>query len=488
MKPTYLRASFLLAVIAGLNAQIFAQEPRSVPIEYLRPMKNSVSVGVRMVGGAKVKFGGNLGGDLRQYVSLPHPNDSQYSVPVPIKEIPLSADAVTGNSDYFSQVYASMMRTGGYISVFDNGSISVDAATGNTSVRPDEPADRTRPDAQMQPGTGKQYMGEVVRNGITMLQYDEYSLDTAGNTIPDPYTGQPIKTTKYYVPYDEGSSRAWTINSREHQYDDTTNPGSPTVTFGRYWSEARDNTLNVADSGNAGVEFTGERIVQRFKRFEWGVAAAMGISEFNAKTRRAITVNLRGFEYQYTLNRPLPDAATGGPTFSDDEMEETTVVIGDRHDAYDETTDTLENNFQGGGTEVNSTAEVNGYWQVRGVYYTFRAGPFIRVPLTRKFSVSASAGYMGAYVGSKFRYEETMRLDNVTAAYTTGDVVKNNQQYVSGCYADLNVEWWVSTRTGFYAGAAYEKMGDYKQVHDGRRAEVKMDGGTGLRFGIITRF
>jgi hypothetical protein len=230
------------------------------------------------------------------------------------------------------------------------------------------------------------------------------------------------------------------------------------------------------------VEFKFERIVQRFKRFEWGLAATAGISEFNAKTRRGITVNLRGYEYTYKLNRELPAGSTGGPTFSDDETEETTAVINDRYEGYDE------NDPSAGRTEVNRPVDVNGYWQVRGVYYLYRVGPFIRMPLTRRFSISASAGYMGAYVGSKFRYEETMTIPEVSAAYATGDVVKNNQHYISGYYGDLNVEWWLSTRTGFYVGAAYEKMGDYTQIHDGRRADVKMDGGAGFRFGIITRF
>jgi hypothetical protein len=499
MKPTYLRASLLLAVFAGLGVQISAQDPRPVPIEYLRPMKNSVSIGVRAVGGAKVRFSGNLGGGLQQYTNLPRLDYDEYTASVPIKDLPISVNSVTGESSYYLQTITAMMIKGDYTAIFDNGSISVDGRTNTSGGRPQG---RDTPDSQMlvENDQGTWYKGIVgVDPGLPadgihdgMALYEIYTL-SGGNTIPDPYTGEPVKTTKYYLPYSADHSRNWTIGSREQQYHHDPDAGGPAqVTFGRYWTEAAGNTIELEDGNNPGVEFTFERIVQRFKRFEWGLAATAGISEFNAKTRRGITINLRGYEYTYDLTRPLPDdGSTGGPTFSADETEETTAAIGINHNAYDENDADL---TRAGGKPVanadgtDRTETVNGYWQVRGVYYLFRAGPFIRVPLTRRFSVSASAGYMGAYAGSKFRYEETMTIPEVSAAYTTGDVVKNNQHYISGFYGDLNIEWWLSTRTGFYAGAAYEKMGDYTQIHDGRRADVKMDGGAGFRFGVITRF
>ncbi|OAM87722.1 hypothetical protein AW736_20870 [Termitidicoccus mucosus] len=468
-------------MFAGLSVQIFAQDPRPVPIEYLRPMKNSVSIGVRAVGGAKVKFSGNLGGGLRQLSQLTTDGQS------------FGTGFFGGNGD-LPVVLPESVVLGGYsypldqISVFDNGSILRDSS-GAASPRPADPADPNVADTQMRnDGSGSWYRGKVSNPSdphYGMLQYDIYTLDSSGNTIPDAHTGQPVKTTKYYLPYDANYSRNWSINSREHQYNAADNQ----VTYGRYWTESAGNEIELEDGSNPGVEFKFERIVQRFKRFEWGLAATAGISEFNAKTRRGITVNLRGYEYTYNLSRPLPDdGSTGGPTYSADETEETTAAIGIKPNGYDEDTDKPENNYQAGGTAVDRTVDVNGYWQVKGVYYLYRVGPFIRIPITRQFSISASAGYMGAYVGSKFRYEETMTIPEVSAAYTTGDVVKNNQRYVSGYYGDLNIEWWLSTRTGFYVGAAYEKLGDYTQIHDERRVDVKMDGGAGFRFGIITRF
>ncbi|MDR0353970.1 MAG: hypothetical protein LBI02_11735 [Opitutaceae bacterium] len=500
MKSTYLRASLLLAMFAGLSVQSFAQDIRPVPIEYLRPMKNSVSIGVRAVGGARVKFSGNLGGGLRQHVNLPHLDYDQYSIPIPINELPVATDSVTGNSPALLQIYTAMMIKAGYTAIFDNGSIMMDSPDNTAGGRPPS---RDTPDTQMMIDNSTQgswYKGIVgVTPGLTtgdprhdgMAMYEIYPLSN-GNTIPDPYTGDPLKTTKYYLPYDANRSRNWSLNSRDqYTYVAGTGPGTDTgqVTFGRYWTEAAGNEIELEDGNNPGVEFRFERILQRFKRFEWGLAATAGISEFNAKTRQGIQVRLRGNEYTYNLSRPLPDdGSTGGPTFTADETEETTAAIGIHHDNYNEATDTFDHNYQAGGTPVDRMADVHGYWQMRGVYYLYRAGPFIRVPLTRKLSLSASAGYMGAYVGSKFRYEETMRIPEVTAAYTTGDTVKTNQRYVSGYYGDLNLEWWLSTRTGFYAGAAYEKMGDYTQIHAERRADVKMDGGAGFRFGIITRF
>jgi hypothetical protein len=143
------------------------------------------------------------------------------------------------------------------------------------------------------------------------------------------------------------------------------------------------------------------------------------------------------------------------------------------------------------------TGTANGFWQVKGVYYVLRVGPMARIPIGRRFSAYLSAGYMAGYIGSKFRYEENIALPGNTGTISTKQYnqntgvvedTKENQRYLGGYYADFNFEWWLTTRTGFYAGASYERLNSYTQTFHERKAHVKMDTGLGLRFGIITRF
>ena len=151
---------------------------------------------------------------------------------------------------------------------------------------------------------------------------------------------------------------------------------------------------------------------------------------------------------------------------------------------------------------------IDGYWQVKGVYYLFRIGPMIRVPIGKNFSASVSAGYIAAWAGSKMRFSETLVIPGITTkamavqdprtpyvsttsgiqANMVSDVSKYNQKFLQGMYVDANFEWWISTRTGFYAGLVFEKLSSYSQQYAGRVATIKMDDGIGFHFGIITRF
>ena len=61
-------------------------------------------------------------------------------------------------------------------------------------------------------------------------------------------------------------------------------------------------------------------------------------------------------------------------------------------------------------------------------------------------------------------------------------------KFTFGGYVGLDAEYWVSDKTGFYAGIAYENLGSYKHTYRGRVAEIGSGSGTSYRVGIITRF
>lgn len=467
MKSTLSRI-FVLAVIASACTLARAQGgSASTPIEYLRPMKNSFSVGVRMIGGANVTFSGNLGVTPYSAAEWKNANPNNYR----------------------------------------NGTVSADSADDTSSGRP-----------VYDPATA--YLGTAAPGGVEGRFYtvlvdgnNDKILDIHGNTI---ITGD-------YLAYNETRTRNWSYTSQS-QLDAM--PGY--VGMSNYASEAAGVTAKASDSRAPGLELTMSRVLQRFKRFEWGVTFGIGVAEFNAKTRQRVSVKLNSLTDYYEIystgtdGRGTPtqgvSTITSGTTTFPSFVTSGTDMTGNENLVYEyqdgngetitsygkwETTTPISTKpAEGEGyTDVEGSTEgyADGFWQVKGVYYVMRIGPMVRIPIGRKFSLYMSGGYLGAYVGTKFRYDENVISPegmSMSTAYTSYDVYgntttinsKNNQQFRGGYYFDANFEWWATTRTGFFGGIGYERLGSYTQTLHGRTATVKMDNGLGWRFGIITRF
>ena len=488
---------FLLSL--GLSSLALASNS-TVPIEYLRPMKNSVSIGVRVIGGANVTFGGpGLG-----VIYGTNMNDMY------------DPDNGVTNRDFFITNY-------GYVP-YDNGTVHYQDSADATSTSPSRPSQTgipANPDGRWQ--TSITITSTVTGATAVVTNGDYLAYDTTGNT-----------------------TRNWSASSA-NQVGTNDADGSNYVDMSTYASDGVQpgQTAHAKSSARPGIELQFGHVIQRFKHFEWGVNFTFGISEFNAKNRQTLQASAIKYTDRYQVLQYVEDPdnsgsfttapgvlATGtdgnpvstGPSFADlpytDADGNVTTTDADGN--------TIPLVFSGGyentsplgiggdyapyavndGAPVtddagNPIGQISGYWQVKGVYYLFRLGPMIRVPIGRQFSASLSAGYIAAWVGSKMRFQEQLIIPGVTFSspkyytlydYSTGsavaitDISKNNQKYLSGAYVDLNFEWWVSTRTGFYVGAVYEKLSNYKQQAYGRVASVKMDDGVGLHFGIMTRF
>ncbi|MDF9834364.1 hypothetical protein M2103_002612 [Ereboglobus sp. PH5-5] len=483
MKPTLPR-TLVFALFVGTGLLVHAQDKTPVtPVEYLRPMKNSFSIGVRMIGGAKVTFGGNLG-----------------ATPFAV-----SRDRV---------------NAGGY----NNGTISADDKDAANGDRPAY-SDNTCVKWNSIPG------------GVEGRYYT-IILDSDGEAVRD--ANGDVVITGNYVYYNKDDTnwnhytRNWSYSGDSGQLrDNPDNSNYQQIGMSAFSSRGSTDTVTAEDRRNPGVELSMGRVIQRFKHFEWGIGVSFAVSEFNAKTRQSVNVKLdyiTDWYDIYTTGDKFDGTPTKGklkthndassfpnifvPTESDDEYQDLKYTYTDSNGSevsgYTalETTNPIGNTIAAteqsdlsdpdGDKLMDGTAD--GYWQVKGVYYMLRLGPMVRIPIGKRFSAYLSGGYMAAYVGSKFRYEENVNVpygsSSISTAYTetyangyshTIDT-KNNQKYLGGFYFDANLEWWTSTRTGFYAGVAYERLNSYKQDLHGRNANIKMDNGLGFRFGIITRF
>ncbi len=284
-----------------------------------------------------------------------------------------------------------------------------------------------------------------------------------------------------YLSYTPGRTRAWGYANAGQ----VTSDGRVGMSL---FSATSDGATAEADGDAAGgVELGLARRMGRFAngRVEWGIGGSIGLTDINSKARGAITATLKTLTDFYSLNGlAAPAAPYSGPSFTDlldsggnlvsSGGLETTTPIGDTPVARTE-------------TSVVGGAEIDGYWQIKGAYYLIRVGPQLRARLTDRLAINVSAGFAGAYVGTTYRVEEVLRTPNPDISITSNEE-RDQSEFSTGFYGELSAEFWMTPRTGLFAGATYHTLGTYEQSLSGRVANIDLGKGAGFRFGLITRF
>ncbi len=453
----------LTSVTLGVCASGYAQEP--VPIEFYRPLKNSVSVGVRMIGGnAKVGFS-NLG-------NFPAPTDS---------------------------------RTTGF---YDNGSWTADA----------QRDDESRADGYYGPGgtgkvddadtdpatTTKTYSTRTMLNGTGRYQIVDYVEFTHSTDSTKNYTTSKIRGE--YANHRADHTRSWSYNSTNQLGTDA---NGTYVDLSNYSTTGSGKAQAESDK-STGVELQFSHIIKRYKRFEWGLNFSAAAATINAKTRSQVTVRLNKQTDRYYIDstdsygQPVdvsdfPFAWYGSA--QDNILSDTlqTIVSGAATATdYAYTIEKYKYLNYANPTELGTidagAINVDGFWQIKGAYYMLRVGPMVRFPIAKNWTVSVSAGAAGAYVGTRFVVDEYITLDDVAGnpiRFQTAFLKQNTteeKRFIPGYYGDVNIERWLTVRTGVYVGYGYEKLGDFSQTIGGRKADIDLGTSSGFRFGIITRF
>jgi len=284
--------------------------------------------------------------------------------------------------------------------------------------------------------------------------------------------------------YTPGFSRVWSYESA----DQITADGR--VALSNY-SAVSDGGTAMEDTGpSGGVEFALTRSFGNVaKRTVWGVTAGVALNNINNKTSGSVLSSLKVATDFYNLmnGQTAPAAPFTGPSADDyvtsegdtitDGME-TTVPIGSVP------VESKENTIVGGAT-------VNGNWQIKGAYMLVRVGPSVRAQITSRLGVSASIGIAGAYAGSTYTAFESFTLPTEDAeVVSTTDSLEQNKtaKFLSGYYADFNLEWAATERTGLFGGVTAQQLGDYEQTLNGRTAQIDLGNSVGIRGGVSIRF
>jgi hypothetical protein len=438
-----LAALTLITLPALLPAQTESSSSEEVRLEKLMTdsaqwyvPRSKVSIGFKVLGnGGKVQFG-NLG-----HV------DFDLAAAAPFTDGPVNRD-------------------------YDNGSVHTDAPRLN-----EQNADGTQAST---PG-GRYPVFTTVTNNV---------LDADGNPVLNPDgTNQTVDVTTQtgdFLAYTPGLTRNWTYATASQLTPDGR------VAMSTYSASSDGAGFSKEVGATAGVDFQFVYTLSKpASRLQWGVETGISLNGINAKSVGSVTATLHARTDYYSLNGAAAPAAPYNSSqafvdFLDADGNvvgasglETTVPLADTPDGPTQVTDTV------GGTTIN------GNWQIKGAYYMLRLGPSVRTQLTSRLNVSASAGLAGAYAGTTYSVAETFQVPDVEGAVVGGAVgtqESTETKFLSGYYADLNLEWLANERTGLFTGFTAQKFGGYDQAVAGRTARIDIGSSVGLRGGISIKF
>lgn len=340
---------------------------------------------------------------------------------------------------------------------YANGSVGVDSLR---EAEKDANGNQTSP-------PGGRY---TVRGGV---------LDANGNPVLDSNGNVVTQAIGDYLGYRPGTTRIWSyVNASQA----TSNPGF--IAMNDYSSEASGAGVDADAGPGPGFEFTYVRKLGTFGgKIELGLLFGMGMTDINGKTSGEVKATLKTLTDLYSLGgQAAPAAPFVGPSYANftaangtifGSSLETTVPLGAQPVSRTNT------------TTLNG-ASVTGTWQIRGAYFLFRAGPVLRVPISRRVAINASAGFAGAYIGTTYRIDESLNVPGVLPIRIEGE--QNYKKFMAGAYAEINAEWLITERTGVFAGVTAETLDKYEQTLSGRTAAVSIGSNAGLRLGITTRF
>src|SRR5262249_14664557 len=141
-------------------------------------------------------------------------------------------------------------------------------------------------------------------------------------------------------------------------------------------------------------------------------------------------------------------------------------------------------------TTVVDTTNVTDHFNLKGAYFTLRFGPTLIIPLTEDLNASLSFGAAMVYAGTTYTVDQDFQPD--TGPEITSTVSTTRSYVMPGYFANADMEYWLTKRTGLYVGAAYQGSGSYTQKIHTDSADysttVDLKDEQGVHLGVDVKF
>lgn len=285
--------------------------------------------------------------------------------------------------------------------------------------------------------------------------------------------GNPVRITP------DGKTNSWNFLSDLQALPDGT------IAMHSYAGAIQDSGAKSKDADRTyGIEVMVRRDIGKITtRFSWDLGAGLSIGDINTKLSSSETATITTTTDRYSLfGEPAPTAPYAAPssgTVTNPDgtttVVDTTVLLGT--DPLTRTTSTSS------GTATNN-------WNLKGAYFTLRAGPSLIVPISEHFRASFSAGAALVYAGTTYSVQQNFQPE--TGSEISSTVESTYSKLLPGYYADASMEYWLTERAGFYVGAIFQSSGDYEQSIATESANystrVDLSSLQGFRMGMNIRF
>lgn len=294
----------------------------------------------------------------------------------------------------------------------------------------------------------------------------------------------------------DGKTNTWSYSSSLQQRD------NGRIAMHSYTAEVLANTSRKADGTNAyGVELTSSRDMGKLStKFQWNLVAGVSLNDIKSKMQSSELARIKTITDLYSLDgAAFPDAPYSAPSSTTETVTGPNgeTIYTDPPNNTTAETRTVDTSVLVGNEPVDrseSTKEVEGAvnnnWKLKGAYYTFRAGPTLAYSFTEKLKASFSAGAAMVYAGSTFTIQQDFTPETGETISNTVSDTKN--RLLAGYFADANVEYWMTERAGFFAGAVFQSNGTYKQSVKAEnvdyQSKVDLNNLSGVRAGMNIRF
>lgn len=287
-------------------------------------------------------------------------------------------------------------------------------------------------------------------------------------------------------PVNDGLTNSW-----NYQFDSQVTPGGD-IAFHTYNTSSLGAAVRGKITSAAGWELqVGHRFGRIGRKIEFSLVGGFSFSDLAAKRGGIIQAQLNTTTDVYALNgQAAPTAPYTAPTFSNQPVYDANGnpvfnADGSLSSQSIEST-TLLGNLPNR-TTTAAVKDIKGHWEIKGAYYTFRAGPMFQFPLTERLKLSFGTGVAVIYVGSRYIVQETLDLEDSTTTIATSEE-QDRGVILPAYYVDADAEYWLTERAGFFLGANYQKSRSFEQTLSDRTANVDLSTTYAVQSGITLRF
>jgi hypothetical protein len=137
--------------------------------------------------------------------------------------------------------------------------------------------------------------------------------------------------------------------------------------------------------------------------------------------------------------------------------------------------------------QIQGGSTITGRRTLDASLYGLRLGPYLELPLSKRFAVSLSGGLALVYVDSDFQYSETVALNGVGWAQSRAGGSSRGELLVGGQVAGT-ISYAFSRSLSTFASAQFQDVGRFTQSVGGKTAELDLQAGVFVLLGLSCSF